>query len=170
MDVLSISILSIAATSLDHFDERVISQHPRGDPEIANCKLRHRRCNGDTMFAVIPSLPESVKLTYVHYARNRRAELDEFRGRRETFPRVDENSRDAQRDVQRLHKHTVDESLNASLRVGAYRREIKFLYFCIYMSDIISYFLFRFYVGCKFKYKFKQLLNILDILYDRFVN
>lgn len=107
------------------------------------------------MFAVIPSPPESVKLTYVHYARNRRAELDEFRGRCETFPRVDQNSRDAQRDVQRdvqrLHKHTVDESLNASLRVGACRREIRFLYFSIYMSDIISsYSLFRFYLGCKF--------------------
>jgi len=39
MDILS--VLVIAATSLDHFDERVISQHPRGDLEIANCKLRH---------------------------------------------------------------------------------------------------------------------------------
>lgn len=45
--------------------------------------------------------------------------------------------RDAQRDVQRLHKHTDDESLNASLRVGAYLREIRFLYFSIYTSGII---------------------------------
>lgn len=85
----------------------------------------------------LPSPLESVKLTYVHYARNRRAELDEFRGRREMLPREDEYSRDAQRDVQRLHKHTDDESLNASLRVGACRREIRFLYISICVSDII---------------------------------